>query len=471
MAVTRDLPEDFAAALDRVPEARDRFHAMPADRQAQWIDWIERAGGRQRAERIDEAIDRLLPASVATRDEVTEPIAPPPERNWWIWLLLLLLLVVAGLLLWYFLARGGGKRTVPDVIGLTSSAAAQRLHDKDLDVVPNTGPSTRPVGIVFAQRPGAGAQVDKGANVTILISGGLTRKPVPNVTDLPVTQAEQQLTTAGFKTAVKRVSSTRASGLVTAQEPAPGVTAVKGATVTLSVSSGQKPVAVPSFVGSQQGAAVTKLTKLGLKPQLQNVASSQPAGQVVSQKPPAGQQVDKGSTVVLNVSSGSPGGTTTTQTTTTQTTTTTATTSAGGGTGTAAAGGASVPAVRGLAANAGLRRLNTAGLRPIVRYVPSSSRAGIIVAQSPTGTATRGSRVRISVSEGPSPATPTSVPGVVGQDQASAAQALNQAGFKPLVLFRKTNDSSKSGVVVEEQPTAGASIPAGSYVAIFVGRA
>ena len=43
MAVGRELPEDFAAALDRVPEAGDRFAAMPADRQAQWIDWIERA--------------------------------------------------------------------------------------------------------------------------------------------------------------------------------------------------------------------------------------------------------------------------------------------------------------------------------------------------------------------------------------------------------------------------------------------
>ena len=338
--------------------------------------------------------------------------------------------------------------------------------------MPRTGASTRQVGIVFAQRPGAGAQVDKGANVTILISGGLARKPVPNVTDLPVTQAEQQLTTAGFKTVVKQVSSTRKSGLVTAQEPAPGATIVKGATVTLSVSSGPKPVAVPSLVGSQQGAAVTKLTKLGLKPQLQNVASSRPAGQVVAQKPPAGQQVDKGSTVVLNVSSGSAGGTTTTQTTTQTTTTqttTTATTGAGSGTGTAA-GRVSIPAVRGLAVTAGLRRVNTAGLRPVIRYVPSSSRAGIIVAQAPAGTAARGSRVRISVSEGPSPGTPTSVPSVVGQDQASAAQALNQAGLKPVVLFRKTSDPSKSGIVIEEQPQAGASIPTGSYVAIVVGR-
>lgn len=463
MAVVRELPEDFAAALDRVPEARERFLAMPADRQVQWIDWIERTRGRRRAARIEEATRRLLAPSVAEEtEELAGPVAPPPERNWWIWLLVLLLLVVAGLLLWYFLARGGGKRTVPDVIGLTSNAAAQRLHDKDLSVVPVTAPSTRPVGIVFAQRPGAGVQVDKGADVTISISGGLARKPVPNVTDLPVAQAQQQLTTAGFKTVQKRVASTRKAGLVTAQDPAPGVSAVKGATVTLSVSNGQKPVVVPSLVGSTQGAAVTKLTNLGLKPQLQNVGSSQPAGQVVGQKPPAGKQVDKGSTVVLNVSKGSAGGTTTGQTTSTTATTT--------GTATTAAR-VSIPGVRALAVTAGLRRLNTAGLRPVVRYVQSSSRAGVILSQSPTGTAPRGSRVRITVSEGPNPGAPTSVPNVVGQDQASASQAVRQAGFKVVVLFRKTTDSSQDGQVVDEQPTAGASIPAGSYVAIFVGRA
>src|SRR5213079_986515 len=146
-----------------------------------------------------------------------------------------------------------------------------------------------------------------------------------------------------------------------------GVTAVKGATITLSVSTGQQPVVVPSLVGSQQGAAVTKLTKLGLQPQLQNVPSGQPAGQVVSQKPPAGKQVDKGAPVVLNVSSGSPGGTTTTQTTTTATTATTATTGAASGSSTTGSARVSIPAVHALAVTAGLRRLNTAGFHPVVR--------------------------------------------------------------------------------------------------------
>jgi hypothetical protein len=48
--------------------------------------------------------------------------------------------------------------------------------------------------------------------------------------------------------------------------------------------------------------------------------------------------------------------------------------------------------------------------------------------------------------------------------------AIRQAGLKPLVLFRKTTDQTENGNVIDEQPAAGASIPHGSYVAIFVGR-
>jgi beta-lactam-binding protein with PASTA domain len=432
-------------------------HLRPGRQPAAVVGHQHPARGRQRAARVDEAIRRLTPTAAATEEELATP--PPPERNWWIWLALLLLLVVAGLLLWYFLSRGSDKRTVPNVIGLRSAPAAQRLHDKGLNVIPNTAPSSRPSGVVFAQRPGPGVQVKKGSDVTISISGGPARAPVPNVTDLPLAQARTQLTGAGFKVDVKRVASTRKKDIVTAQNPTAGDTVVKGATVTLNVSSGQKPVVVPSLVGQTQGAAVTALTGAGLKPKLQNVTSDKPAGQVVSQKPAAGDEVDKGSTVTLNVSRGGGGATT-------SVTTTTTTTSGNAPSATPTA----IPAVRGLAVTAGLRRLNTAGFRPVVRYVPSSTRAGLIVAERPAGSAAKGSRVQIAVSEGPNPAAAASVPDVVGQDQASASQTLREAGFKVVVLFRKTTDSSQVGNVIDEQPAADASIPSGSYVAVFVGR-
>src|SRR4051812_1454847 len=122
MATRRELPADVAAALDRVPEARDRFAALPAERQLEWLSWIDRARGRRaRGTRIDELIRQLLPSAAATEEEVAEPAGPPPERYWWLWLLLLLLLVIGGLLAWWLLSRGDDKSTVPNVIGLRSA--------------------------------------------------------------------------------------------------------------------------------------------------------------------------------------------------------------------------------------------------------------------------------------------------------------------------------------------------------------
>jgi beta-lactam-binding protein with PASTA domain len=459
MAARRELPADVAAALDRVPEARDRFAALPPERQREWLDWIDRGRGRRgRAARIDEAIRRLVPATAAT-EEVAEPAGPPPERYWWLWLLLLLLLVIGGLLAWWLLTRGDDKSTVPNVIGLRSAVAAQRIHDKDLDVTTITGQSKRPPDVVFAQRPGAGTQLGHGQTVVISISSG--RLPVPNVTDMPLQQAQQSLTSAGFKTEVKRVASTRPKNIVLEQSPVGGVTAVGGTTVTLTVSSGAKPVVVPQVVGQSQGSAVSALTAVGLKPVLQNVGSTKPAGTVVAQKPKAGSELDKGSKVTLNISTGTGPATTTTATTTTTTGATTTT-----------AANVSAPRVVGLAEAPALRRLNVLGLLPTVVFQRSNQPAGRVLSQSPTegSSLRRGSRVRVIVSTGPNPQPATSVPDVAGQDQAAAADDLRSADFRVLVLNRPTTNQGQDGVVVEQQPRAGSNIPGGSLVAIFVGR-
>jgi eukaryotic-like serine/threonine-protein kinase len=463
MATRRELPADVAAAFDRVPEARDRFEALPADQQAAWLEWIDRARGRRaRAGRIDELIRRLLPSAAVAEEEVAEPAGPPPERYWWLWLLLLLLLVVGGLLAWYFLSRDNDKAVVPNVIGLREQEAAIKIHDSGLDVLAHTGASNRPPNVVFAEKPGAGTQLGKGQTVTIFVSSG--RLSVPNLIGLQEAQAVQNLQKLGFKSAVKRVASTRPKGIVIDQEPVAGVAAASGTTVTISVSSGLKPVVVPRVVGQTQGDAVQALNKVGLKPILQNVPSDKPAGTVVGQKPPAGKEVDKGSKVTVNVSTGTGPATTTTTTTTTATTTS--------GTTTTAAAPVRVPHVTGLAQTPALRQLNTLGLLPTVVYVHSSQPANRVVSQSPAqGTTLRpGSRVRVNVSTGPNPQPNASVPNVVGQDQAAAVQSLRDAGFKVAVLNRPTADQTKDGLVVEEQPHAGSRIPGGSQVTIFVGR-
>jgi beta-lactam-binding protein with PASTA domain len=465
MATRRELPADVAAAFDRVPEARDRFAALPPERQAEWLNWIDRGRGRRgRAARIDQAVRTLVPASAAT-EEVAEPAGPPPERYWWLWLLLLLLLVIGGLLAWWLLTRGDDKATVPNVIGLRSQAAAARIDDEGLKVTPVTGQSKRPPDVVFAQRPGAGTQLGEGQTVTISISSG--RLAVPDVTSLLVKQAQQRLVDAGFQSEVKRVASSRPKGVVIEQSPVGGVTALRGTTVTLTISSGAKPVVVPTVVGQTQGSAVSALTAVGLKPVLHNVPSARPAGTVVAQKPAAGKEVDKGSKVDLNVSTGTGPSTTTVATTTATATTATTTVPT-----TTTAASVRAPRVVGLFQTPGLRRLNVLGLRPIVVYKRSSQAVNRVLSQSPAAGSTLrpGSRVRVVVSAGPNPQPATTVPNVVGQDQATAVNNLREAGFRVVVLNRPTKDQSGDGLVIDEQPRAGSSIPAGSQVTIFIGR-
>jgi beta-lactam-binding protein with PASTA domain len=452
MATPNQLPPDVAAAFNEVPAAGERFAALPAERQAEWLAWLDRAeSGRDRQQRLDEMMRRLT--GVATEEEVAPP--PPRTREWWPWLLLLLLLVVGGLIAWWLLTRGNDKTTVPKVVGLEQRVAETRIHDANLKVLTAQGASDQPQGVVFKQKPGAGTQLDEGQTVTITISNGPARATVPDVRGQQEQAATQQLTGLGFKTTVKRAASSKQNGVVVSQAPAAGVTAEKGATVTLVVSNGQKPVVVPAVVGLDQNAAVQKLTAANLVPQIHNASSTRPKGTVFGQKPPAGTEVDKGSQVSINVSNGSGGG----GTTTTGTTTTTA------------SGPVKAPDVTGLAVTAAARRINAEGLRPTLTYADSTENAGIVFDQSPAaGTSlSKGARVKLSVSNGPNPAEAVEVPNVVHKAQSTAAEIIRQAGLKVLVLFRKTTNAGQVGLVLEQQPAAGTSIPGGSYVALIVG--
>jgi hypothetical protein len=61
----RAFPDDVAAALERNPEARDRFAALPEQQQVEWLRWIDRARGRRGR---DERIQELWVMATAMRD-------------------------------------------------------------------------------------------------------------------------------------------------------------------------------------------------------------------------------------------------------------------------------------------------------------------------------------------------------------------------------------------------------------------
>ena len=83
--------------------------------------------------------------------------------------------------------------------------------------------------------------------------------------------------------------------------------------------------------------------------------------------------------------------------------------------------------------------------------------------------ASRGSAVALKVSLGPGAAQPTTVPNVTGQDEATAPQALGDAGFTVETVDRKVRVAAQDGQVVDEQP--GGRAPQGWTITLVIGRA
>jgi beta-lactam-binding protein with PASTA domain len=411
---------------------------------------------RQRPEtrsRVDQGVGGPF---VVEEDQYVPPRRPPLPQIW-PWLLLLLLLVIGGLLAAYFLTRDDHKRgsapavAVPAVVGLKQSNAVRRLDDQGLVPQLATKPSSFPAGIVFAQDPGAGTHISRGSLVKLSISAA-AQIAVPHVIGMRTANAVSQLKAAGLQAQVTAVPAKAAPGLVVNESPVAGTRVAKGSTVSLRVSKGE--TAVPDVRGQAAADAKAALQAAGLTPVEFKVPNAEPKGTVTAQKPVPNKKVPRGSKVRINVSTGtasSPGATTT------------------GGT-TSASRTVKAPKVVGLQQNVAQRRLHSTGLGSRVEYVSSQKPSGQVVAQSPAAgtTATRGSKVLISVSLGPS-GTTTQVPNVVGQDQQNATNRLQGAGFQVQVITVPTSDSSQDGLVVDEEPAGSTRAPDGSTVTIYVG--
>lgn len=409
-----------------------------------------------RRTRVDQSVGG---PPVVEEDQYVPPRRPPLPQIW-PWLLLLLLLVIGGLLAAYFLTRDNDHKkgsasavSVPAVVGLKQSNAVRRLDDQGLVPQLATKPSSFPAGTVFAQDPGAGAHVGRGSLVKLSVSAA-AQIAVPNVVGMRTSAAVSQLKAAGLQSQVTAVPAKATPGTVVTARPVAGTKVAKGSTVSLRVSKGE--TTVPDVRGQPAADAKAALQTAGLTPVEFKVPSAQPKGTVTAQKPVPNKKLPRGSKVRINVSTGtasSPGVTTT------------------GGTASASQT-VRVPSVVGLQQTAAQRRLHSAGLGSGVKYVSSQKPSGQVVAENPTvGTKVRkGSKVEISVSLGPG-ATTTQVPNVVGQDQQTAANKLQAAGFQVQVITVPTSDPSQNGTVVDEEPAGGTRAPDTSTVTIYVGSA
>ena len=196
--------------------------------------------------------------------------------------------------------------TVPVVAGQTEAAARTAIEGAGLTVGEVTVEASTTVaeGSVIESDPSAGAEVDEGSAVNLVVSGGPDTVEVPNVVGLTEEAARNTLERAGFTSVNSReTDSLENAGDVVAVDPAEGEQAALSTPITLQVSTGT--IEVPDVTGKTEAEARSMLTELGFSDgqiSSENVESTAvPQGSVVATDPRAGSAVGAGENITLQI--------------------------------------------------------------------------------------------------------------------------------------------------------------------------
>jgi eukaryotic-like serine/threonine-protein kinase len=306
-------------------------------------------------------------------DEALEP--EPAGRRWWLWLVALLLVagLAAGGYLLFSGDRGPAQVAVPDVVGTDEAAATTAL--------------------------------------------------------------ERQ----GFATKTERkTSSERPEGTVMSTDPPGGAEADKGSTVTLTVSAGPATAKIPTVGGLSRGSARGRLERAGFEIEERRESSDTvPAGKAIRTSPPSGTTREKGSTVILLLSTGIEQ--------------------------------VEVPDVTGQSFQEASATLSDRGFK-VARndQTTDDEDPGTVLKQSPGAgqSIDKGSTITLAVARQPQD---VEVTDVTGETQDDAVQRLSKDGFQIKIVEQPVNSQEGDGVVVAQNPTGGKH-KRGSTVTLTVGR-
>jgi serine/threonine-protein kinase len=385
-AIPAELDGAVLRALEKDPAARyadaDAFIAALEDMRDRIATGVALGGGTV-------AFGAVGPAAAAAATSVGVPPpddfgAYPPEppagfegepgrRKRWPWIVagVGVACLLGGLIA---LAATGAlsdepKVTVPRVVGLQAATAQAVLQHAGFEVNQQRFVNPAPADQVFGQDPGAGEQAGKGSTVVIRISQGPAQTTVPDTLGDPLGDARRTLRDAGFQVrTVKEFSDSVPPGNVARTVPDAGQRVDQGSSVTIHVSKGPQPVAVPGVVGKQRDEAQAALESAGFHVTVdeQETADSAP-GTVTAQNPGSGVTASKGSTVTIAVAKQPPD--------------------------------AQVPDVTGFGERRAAGTLRLAGFQVSTQEQPvgDPEEDGHVVDQSPSGTVPRGSTVTITI--------------------------------------------------------------------------
>jgi beta-lactam-binding protein with PASTA domain len=286
-------------------------------------------------------------------------------------------------------------------------------------------------GVVAAQEPAPGSEVDASTVVRLRVATGVL---VPAVVGSNPDDARTRARSSGLAASVTDVRTDAAtSGTVFEQKPGAGERVPRGTTLQLSVARTPL-VVVPNLIQQTRAEATNAAQAVRLAVAFEEDRDSTlPPDRVIRQDPAAGASAEIGTTMRVAVATG-----------------------------------VAVPDVSRLPVATARSQLETAGLRADeVREVSTSSPESTVLRQSPDATAivARGSAVRLVVAA----LQTVTVPNVVGRTRSEVERLLTSIRLGVAFQVAAAPDGTgPAGTIVRQDPVAGANVAADTVLRVFV---
>ncbi|WP_337019338.1 Stk1 family PASTA domain-containing Ser/Thr kinase [Oceanobacillus massiliensis] len=229
------------------------------------------------------------------------------KKKWLIGLLILLLLLAGGAAAYYFAQPK--DISIPDVVEMEADEATELLESQRL-VVEQEDVFSEEIeeGFVVSSDPRAGRTAKEGSTVTLYVSQGKEKVAFDDYVGRDIGQVERLLETAGY-TDIKiyeEFSDQPAGEIINQIQPVPGTEVIPSdERVIFEVSKGPELISLNNLTGMTREEAKDYLDSKNL---VMNVSERNsetvPAGEVISQDPKTGTELEEGSTVNVYISIG-----------------------------------------------------------------------------------------------------------------------------------------------------------------------
>jgi eukaryotic-like serine/threonine-protein kinase len=226
--------------------------------------------------------------------------------------IILLLAITIGTIGWWL---GSGRWTdIPELVGKDQNAAIDLLQEAGLtpDCCEEVWSEEFPAGAIMSTEPPAGEAI-RGTDVRLVVSQGPERFIVPadlvSKPEADVVAYLQEKLPAIQVTTAQEYDDDVAAGMVLRFDPPAGTELRRDEVVTVVVSEGHEPVAVPDVTGQTPEQAQTNLEDLGFTVERTDDGRSADVatGEVMAVAPGPGDGPQPyGSTLTIQVSAGLP---------------------------------------------------------------------------------------------------------------------------------------------------------------------